>query len=338
MYNNVLPLSKPPILGYVHHAYPLTAAMAHKDFCHWFCSNYIQLQYCLVDCTLNFFTYVICGNSIYIPIVDYKLLDSEYLYKSGIKVIEFIVNSINMGYYVTMYVDEFFVPERISYKRRHFRHEVMVFGYNLEERILKIVGYTDMGVYSESNITFSAFEESYMSSISKQNDVILFKAKDDLSYQSSFDFDIKNVKDLLQDYLLSRDTSDRLRIFGNPKKKHVYGLNIYKEIIKNFKSVITNNTQWCDRRILHLLWEHKKAMVCRIEYLIDNKYINNRNELLSVYNEIQNAALLLRNKALKFNVRKNTLLIEDMIDSLELMYKREKVAVENLLEMLECEQ
>ena len=334
MDNNELPIGKPPIACYLHHVYPLTAAMLHKDFDSWLYSNYIQLQYCLANDTLNFFTYVICGNSVYIPIIDYKILDQEFLFMNHINIFDLIVNSIDMGYYVTTYADEFFVPERNSYKSWHTRHEIMVFGYNLKEKFLKIIGYNNKGVYSKSTISFFEFEQSYISTISKKNDVISFKAKDNMSYQSSFEFDVKNVKDLLQDYLFSRDTCDRLRIFGNPQSGLVYGIQIYKEIIKYCQSVITNNKDKCDRRILHLLWEHKKVMVSRIEYLTKYGYINNSTELLNIYNELKETALLLRNKFLKYNASNNKMLIETTIDSLDLMYSQEKDAIEDLLDKL----
>ncbi len=333
MDNYELEMTKPPVTCYLHHAYPLTAAMAHKDFYPWFFSNYIQLEYNQDIHALNFFTCVICGNCIYVPILDYKILDLEFLFKSNTNIIDFIINSIDMGYYVTTYLDQYFVPDRTLFQKKHIRHEEMILGYDSVKELFKIVGYNSRGIYSKSNISFSEFEASYINSISKTNDVILFKAKDSMSYKPSFEFDIINVKNLLKDYLLSKDTTDNLRIIGNPKSGYVYGIQVYKGIIKYIQLANENNNP-CDIKIPYLLWEHKKAMVSRIEYLIENKYLASSNELLTAHIGLQHDAERVKNMILKYNVTYDKKLIETTINSLQQMYNKEIVLIEDLLNKL----
>jgi hypothetical protein len=97
-----------------------------------------------------------------------------------------------------------------------------------------------------------------------------------------------------------------------------------------------DNVGECDIRIPHLLWEHKKTMVSRIEYLIENKYLDNSSEILTTYIELQNTAIQIRNIILKYYRIKNKKLIETVIDSLEQMYNAEKIAIEDLVNKLEC--
>lgn len=333
MDKNELQIGKPPVICYLHHAYPLTAAMAHKDFNAWFFSNYIQLEY-NVDCNeINFLTCMICGNCIYVPILDYRILDLEFLHTCRTDIIDFVINSIDMGYYITTYLDEFFIPDRISYKKMHNRHDIMIFGYDSKEKLFKVVGYNCNRSYSVSNISFSEFNDAYINSISKKNDVILFKAKDNLSYQPSFEFDIKNVKYLLEDYVKSYDTSDKLRMLNNPKSSYVYGIQAYKEIIKYYKSEKSN--EQCDIRVPYLLWEHKKAMVSRIEYLSEKGYIEDSDRLLDMYTELRDTAQGIINMILKYYYsRDNKNLFAAAIESLEKMYSIDAMATEDLLNRL----
>jgi hypothetical protein len=287
MTSNELSVPQPPLISLLHHAYPLTAAQVHKDFLAWFYSNYIQLEYDLDNLRLNFFTNIILGNCVLCPILDYKILDLEFLHLSHIDIIDFIVDSINMGYYVTTYLDEYFVPKRNAYQNHHNRHDTMIFGYDLNNKVLKIMGFDKKQHYCASNISFSEFGDSYAGCIDKTTDVILFKAKDEFSYEPSYKFDIINIINLLEDYLFSADTCERLRIIKNPKEGFTYGISVYKELIRYFQFVIENKIGLGDVKPLHLLWEHKKCMVSRIEYLIENNYIDSNNPFLENYTCLQ---------------------------------------------------
>lgn len=333
MITNELKLLDPPIRCYLHHAYPLTVAQANKDFFPWLYSNYIQLQYDLNEFRLNFFTYEICGNNVYCPLLDYRILDSELLHLSSMNIINFIVDCINMGYYVIIYFDEYFIPERFPYRKYHFRHESMIFGYNLNSKTFKIIGFNDKEQYSISCVSFSQFMDSYDKCIDKKNDVIIFKAKDELSYRPSYKFDIVNVIALLEDYYYSRDTGERLRVFNHPKEGFIYGISVYKQLIGYFEMAIEGNKEYITIMNLFLLWEHKKCMVSRIKYLIANNFIDN-NAFEAEYINLEEKALSLKNILLKFNYTKNKKYLEKIIADLYKISDTEEQLTSYLLDKL----
>ncbi|EPR07708.1 hypothetical protein [Ruminiclostridium papyrosolvens] len=326
-----LELNQPPINCYLHHAYPLTVAMSHKDFNSWFFSNYIQLQINVKYYFLNFFTYPICGNSILSPLIDYKILDLEFIYKSNTNIIDFIKSSLNLGYYVMTYTDEFFIPHRVSYMKKHFRHEIMIYGYNLDNSLFHVIGYNDTGTYYPSCVSFSEFENSFLNSIKKTNDIILMKAKDNTSYRPSYEFDMENVKNLLFDYIFSKNTSFNLRTIGTPNNL-VYGISVYDQLIKYYENILKNDSEEeCDIRHFHLLYEHKKTMVSRLEYFVEKKYIDTKNNFINIFYKLENEALNNRNILIKYNITKNKNKINTVIESLHEMYKEEKKTIEDLL-------
>ncbi|EPR10592.1 hypothetical protein [Ruminiclostridium papyrosolvens] len=329
-----LKINQPPIVCYLHHAYPLTSAMHHEDFNSWFFSNYIQLEYRCQTKEVNFFTYVICGNSVFIPILDYKILDLEFIFKSNIDIIEFIKNSIENGYYVTTYIDEFFIPERTAYKNNHFRHDIMIYGFDLNKKIFNVTGYNDRSDYATSSVDFSDFKNAYLNSINKQNDLILFKPKDNGSYNPSFTFDIENVKNLLYDYVFSQDSSHRLRAIGNPKENFTYGIEVYNELMNCYRWAIEIDKKVCDIRQPHLLYEHKKTMVDRIHFLVAKKYLKREYDFASTYTELKINALKMRNVIIKYNKVNDKSLINRSIENLQNMFEKEKKTAQDLLEAI----
>ncbi len=323
-----LELHNPPINCYLHHAYPLTVAMSHKDFNAWFYSNYIQLEYFINGNTLNFLTYPISGFSSLCPLLDYERLDLEFIYKSNINVIDLIKNSISLGYYVMTYTDEYYIPDRISYERKiHFRHEIMIYGFDSDKSVFNVIGFNKELKYSPSCVSFSEFETSYLNSINKTNDFILMKAKDSKSYRPSYEFDIVNVKNLLTDYLFSKNTSENFRLIGKPNNG-ICGISVYDELIKYYQNILNDDSgKVCDIKHFHLLYEHKKAMVSRLEYLAENKYINSNNDITSIFGELEKKSLNMRNIIMKYNSTKNKKHLNYIIDSLPKMYQIEKKAI-----------
>ncbi len=330
-----LELQQPPINCYLHHAYTLTVAMSHKDFSSWFFSNYIQLEFNSQVKILNFLTYPICGTTVLCPLLDYRILDLEFIYKSNIDIFDFIKTSINLGYYVITYTDEFFIPGRLAYVRKaHFRHDIMIYGYSSDKSTFNVIGYNENFKYTPSCVRFSEFESSFLTSIDKTNDIILIKAKDSKSYNPSYEFDVENVKNLLSDYLFSKNTSANYRSLGKPNDC-ASGISVYGELIKHYESILKNdNNVTCDIKHFHLLYEHKKVMVSRLEYLMDNKYIDRRDDLITVFRNLQNEALNKRNVVMKYNATKNKAQLNTVIDFLHRMYEIEKKAVQDLLDAL----
>ncbi len=325
-----LEIKQPPITCYLHHAYQLTVSMSHKDFDSWFLSNYIQLEYVAEQDILNFFTYVICGNCVYNPLINYRILDLEYIFKTNIDIIEFVKKSIEAGYYIVTYIDEFYIPERNAYKKEHFKHELMIYGFDLSKKEFKLLGYNNKNIYSTSSVSFSEFNNGYLNSVDQNNDVLLLKAKNDNSWNPSYNFDIENVKNLLSDYLYSENSSERLRSIGNPNK-YIYGLSVYKYLIKCYEEIIRSNNKQTDIRHFYLLYEHKKTMVARLKYLTEKGYLNNSNNYISLFLELQKDAFNARNLIIKYDISGSKELINEVILCLKKMYETESKVIEDLL-------
>src|SRR5690554_868598 len=96
-----LPLSHPPILGYLHHAYALSIMSTSESYIPWLHSNYIQL-YCAKEftdliCPLNFHLYQHYQN---FPLLEIGALNRTIVDSvANVNIIEFIKNSIDKNYH-----------------------------------------------------------------------------------------------------------------------------------------------------------------------------------------------------------------------------------------------
>lgn len=325
MQENKLHLELPPIIGYLHHAYHLSIAQEHPDFQDWFNCNYIQMKYYSARGWLNFYSLDILYN--YYPLLDLEVLSNRTIKSCKIDIIEFIVNCIDNGYYVWLYLDEYYDPGKKNYKEVHHKHEYLLYGYN-DKSELHTVGFNNQSVYAFYEIGFDNFLTAY-NSIEENFEIKMLRP----NIKNSYEFDVFNTKDILDDYINSRDTSIRNRMFGTTSSDIVYGLDIYKHMRINLEDPKNSNLRY-DIRPLHIMWEHKKCMTSRIKFLYEKNHINNYKFLYSEYEKIEERVLSLRNLQLKFIVTGKEDLIKKLTNSFDEIRKQEKKILIELMESI----
>ena len=120
-----LPIATPPVIGYLHHAYPLSILANWTAYLPWFYSNYIQL-YCPQNLqnlrrnrTLKFNFYRRPDQRFSIsPYLKVQFLDRDLIYNSSKDIVPFIVACIDKGYYVQPTVNEWFLSTSPAYQKR----------------------------------------------------------------------------------------------------------------------------------------------------------------------------------------------------------------------------
>ena len=343
----ILPIQIPPILGYLYHAYPLSVLSNWDAYLPWFYSHYIQLH-----CPKDFqtaerkkgakFDFYHPRSHLYSPQgyqfatspwLDSQLLDREVVIGNHRSIVEFVVDCIRRDYYVQVCVDEFFIPNTMVYQEDHFVHEVLVFGFDKQEKIFYTSGFDRNGNYGNSQVTFSELEQGYLhSSIEKHYDeygVILYKNKKGAQYN----FDYQYVLEQLEDYVYSKNTSERFRALANPVD-NVFGLNTYRCLNDHFEYVLKKVKRF-DIRPLHIFWEHKKCMVSRIEYLEHLNYLNPQNEFSKSYKVIEERTDRQRIMMLKFLITDQNPIVEATIKEIDRIAQAEHSLLESMLDQLQ---
>ena len=280
----ILDTYPPRIRGRLHHALPLSIIPEHDDpFDQWFYSNYIQLS-CKREPEgwneLNFHEAFIWNHKY--PNFQVIPLTRENISIFQNDLIQFITKAISEGFYFHSYVDEFYTPLHFS-NDYHLVRDILVYGYDLTEEVLYILGYKKNNQFGSEKIKFADFMKSYEmvdSELSWAQDCFLYKRRTDIDYR----FDPICVAELIEDYLFSRNTSNRYRFFTNPHP-YIYGVNAVSHYFSNVLDTEPNE----ELRLfpIFILWEHKKTMYQRMEFVLRFFDESIGRELISIMNEYE---------------------------------------------------
>ena len=332
----------PPVDGYLNQAYPLSILSTDDAYLPWFFSNYIQL-YCPEDFPpghYNFFMHA-AYPALICPLLDIQWFNQDII--QGGNIVQFVINSLQSEYYIQLFVDEFFLPERTNFARNHFIHDLLIFGYDQEETKFDIIGYNDQGVYAPGMVSFSDLENAFNSVrlLPAYNEIKFFRkfwlARRVSDYKCSFD--LTSVVEQLEDFFHGRDTSCRFRMINSPtemgayrfQEKDLYGRATY-DSLRNYLDLLAAGECSFNPIPLHTFWQHKRCMAWRIRYMESHGLLEPRH--FAVFEHIQKSAETLRMMVLRYSMRRDPKLLDRARDRFDQISADEQAAFEDLLQTL----
>ena len=332
----ILPITIPPVIGYLHHAYPLSILANEEAYLPWFHSNYIQL-YCpynlqnLSSRTLKFNFYRRPDQRVsFSPYLKVQILDRDLIFKSPTDILPFVVACLDKGYYIQPTVDEYFLPDSAAYQKRSLVHETLIYGY--DNQTFAGIGYNKNGDYASYHIMFSELEQAIVhADLTGHYDpdgLRLFRYDSHVRY----DFDIHLVREHLEDFLFSKNTSHRFRLLANPTDG-AYGLATYPFLKSYIESFLYSPLSF-DIRPVHILWEHKKCMVDRLNYMEDHGYLKSEDGFSMQYEELARKTGMLRMMLLKFKITRSPDLIHRVLSNLDDIGEVEQCLLQGLVKKL----
>lgn len=282
------PLKTPPVLGYLHHAFPLSVVLGRADGLPWLYSNYIQLS-CpstfdfraqiegrrrKFDFYLHPDYYAVHPNSHVrpSPLLESCWFDRDLALAEG-GLVRFLIRAIDRGYCVEACADEYHVPGMACYQAQHRTHEILVSGYDLETSTFVVsIGFDRSGDYAVDEIEFGDIERAIGSAdlTGHYNQLgigLLRSAK-----QVRYELDVAWIVEQLDDYLEAMNTSRRFRALRTPDDQ-LYGVAVYAWLRRYFDFLVDHHDCY-DIRPLHILWEHKKLMVDRARFLAARGFVD----------------------------------------------------------------
>jgi hypothetical protein len=300
--STILNIYYPRILGRLHHALPLSIVPEQDDhFDEWFYSNYIQLscEQCLEGGRhLNF-------HEAYIWNHKYPHFQVISLLRNNIDMLQedlvtFVTRAVSAGYYFHCYINEFYMPFEYQGKR-HIIRDIMVHGYDMNEGAIYALGYKKDHHLGTLKIDVQTFLEGYQrvgDNVTWANDCYLYKLRSDIDYR----FDVIHVMELLNDYLYSRNSSERFRGIAKPHE-YFYGI----EAVRHYSALLEQSLD--EVRLsqvpTYILWEHKKIMQQRMKYIYTFGGGYGTKEVLKVmerYEDVVKKASTIRLLILKYNM------------------------------------
>ncbi len=97
------------------------------------------------------------------PLVTYHSIERYEILKQGKGICDKIKELLNEGYYLTFYVDLFFLPCSESYQKNHLNHKIMVFGYDEEQMKFAVIDTFRNFKYAASEVSFDELETAFNS-------------------------------------------------------------------------------------------------------------------------------------------------------------------------------
>lgn len=336
MKSNVLSTIVPPITGLVDEAYPLVVALSHPRPWPWFYSNYIQMAFKnddLMGYNVRFYKTDHRGImwDTLNPWINYNIMNVNFLKSLNMGIIDFIVQSIDNGFYMSVFLDRYYLPGIRNYQKSHMTHEAMVFGYDLEKEQIYLIEYQETYL-KEFIVTFAEFIDAYDNSdLSRYEDIHLMK----FDTQRHYEFDLVNISEQLQDYLSSQNTSERYRINSNPVYSPLvsFGLDIYNDL----RFLLEYNHLKYDIRVFNSIWEHKKVMKDRVQYMADQGYVDGIAELVLPCKEIEDKSYLLKSQFMKLCATRNPAQVGKVLLMLNAMEELERSVYGKIVEKIKAQ-
>ncbi|MEK5034032.1 hypothetical protein MKY96_21450 [Paenibacillus sp. FSL R7-0302] len=333
MTKKVLPMKYPPITSWTWHANLLSILSNYEETLPWIYNNYIQLW---SDTHGLFFDFWPKSNIIFdCPWLYNQTLKRETIAGMSTNLSQFFVDAIDLDNYIYGIFDESCIAGSLVHQKKISPHELFIFGYNLEEQMFDVADFTFTGKYSYTKASFEQVEQAYLN-IDAPKDY-LEEGRGGLHLLSffnkaSYHFDTSLVAETLNDYLLSKNTSERFRMMDNPRD-FVFGMKVYEDI-KHYLDLLLQNKDKYDIKPLHVLWDHKVMMLKRIQYMKSRKLMNNADIIYNNYKQIVQNMLMFRNMLLKAQLTRNSELIKKIIIGLDDIVSKERCVVEMMLDNL----
>ncbi|BCK01476.1 cysteine peptidase family C39 domain-containing protein [Anaerocolumna chitinilytica] len=262
------------------------------------------------------------SNNMPAPTLKYLHIDQEFLKnKNNYNIIETIIQAINQGLYISLYLDWYYLPKSPCYQYKHNPHLTLIYGYDLEKRIFYARDNLDNGRYISEEIFFEDFLKSYNIQVTcvsvnneNQQNITFIKRVEAPSYQFNIQYTLEELLFYVNSYNsnkknisnnsenMAKHFSKHFSFYYNCKLQY-YNIGFYENLLNNL--LFIKDADELDIRTYHLLYEHKKLMLNRVKYLIDKEFIPSHTIIIDLFENNLKLARIILSVALKLIISKN---------------------------------
>jgi len=320
---SVLKLSTPIVTTYTQHAHLLAILGSYTHTHAWIYSNYINIfsnKDLIKEPWADFYfpmPYELrpSDNCKFIITQKFK---RDFLKDRFSSIAEFIMNSIDEGCYIHLMLDYFHIPGSQDFGRAHRIHDALIYGYDLTRNVIMACDFVMTGKYDKLEIPISKIELAFSDyGLAWNADflkgiVYLYSVNGNCDYE----FNINNIFNSIKLYLNST-MLEYWNVYNCENSKDIVcGIGIY-EALRDYVS----NVERIDIRPFYLLYDHKKIMVSRFDYLAKNGLIDNEysKSLTDIKDESQNII----NRLLKYKFDGKREALEKTVENLKVMEDNE---------------
>jgi hypothetical protein len=338
---------------YLHLALPLCIILDQEKYLPWFYEHYLQIYsytddtgYLQVDYLEQWGSYHFLT---FQSVIGYQVMAEVP------DILAFIIKMIHLGNYVIINLDEYYLPNKLYYKNKHFIHQYLIYGYNNRERKFLTVGFDSNQIFTSLTYNYdeieAAFEQGkkYYQEVSPwtENSAIeLIKPKE---FPFEYPFDINIFTTQLESYLNAKGDLGIALCWSLPPsyiQTVKFGMDVYDDLSKHLEDLLKGKLTM-DYRAIHLFAQHKKGIYERLEYVGSKYQITGKfPELIKEYGLLVEKADGLRRKVFAlafageqvwsnpFSTKRN---VKDIIAIIDTMKSEEKPLLSMILETIKLE-
>lgn len=236
---------------------------------------------------------------------------------------------LRQKYYVIVSIDMFDIDEwwQGDCEKWHAGHQTLIYGYNDSERVFLTADFYSRE-YKKVKIAYDKFVNAYTSELSDNDYESIY-----LKYiPAEYKIDLDLIAGHIQDFLQSKDSVYFNYINISKVNMVSYGL----EFIERIKSLILDmnrENEEIDIRPLHIIYEINNIMKKRMQYLVENGYVNYSEKVNGSIDICCKYSAAIRNVILKHNclifIRPCKLNDEDIVERMDKL----KILVKEMLEL-----
>lgn len=304
----LLPFCNPTIKTYPYFTAIVGTIEAYNNSECWIYNNYILIWIMGKIQNVDYWADFKYGNE---KIQDEfcKLINKEIISRNKVRrkhtdIVNFIKEAINKKKYVFLSVDTYYIREWWGNRpRKHFRHQVYIYGYNDHKKYIVLADFLENGIYKKLNVSYVEFIQAYNGFSEAPKIYRAFGEKNWLLSYNNLEekIDLVRIKKLLKDFLVAKDTYVKSYLW---KRKRIdqlkYGIDYYDRILE-----VLNDDCKIDYRLVHILLELNKVMELRMKFLEDNGYIILSKRCKEKLHNLVNETTKLQNLVIKYRINNN---------------------------------
>lgn len=335
------------ITSYLNHALPLCVILADHRLLPWFYEHYIDI-YGIIDesgyLRLEFLEFW----ASYREVVEQTYFGYDFL-DPATDIIDFVIHKINLGFYVIIHADEYYLPVKSHYQKVHFVHQSIIYGYDNNDQNFMAIGFNRDQLFTKITFEYDRFREAFAkgkiyypsSAPWAENNVIeLLKFNDHIE---TYPFDIRKFNLKLEKYLLAAgDPSVPFSAMINRQNVR-YGFKVFDEVIRCLENALEGQFTM-DYQTIHFLAEHKKGIFNRLQYIAAQYPITGSlGKMIDEYRQIAGQFESIRIKFLELQYSNDLsgfqilpTVIRETIDLFKAMKEKERILLSGISKQLKA--
>lgn len=339
----------------------LSVILAHKQTHGWFYESYVQLY------SIRVFRRPVSGFhdlvedsdrrggeiesiAVHFAVMSGRKWFDECLVKKFFgddpdDIVSFIVKSVNLGCYLRLELDEYYLPNKRSFGFREWVHPTLVYGYDDDRQVVLSLGF-DTKIFTKLTLAYSDLRRAYasarrISQAPSRNRALVSLIKM-WEPPRPYPFSRRRFLGELRGYLYSTIDSAKKFTLTTFLPASVdldstlrWGFRVYEHVESGLQQLLLGHV--CITYVpMHALYEHKRFLAEAFKFVIaEYKYTGRLVELADEFQNVVRAFHSIRWKFLRYEQSKETQLIREILEQFNRAKEDERQLLEQICDELE---